>query len=209
MGYIHYWRRPRLINEKIYGRILDDFGKCFAELGKHIDLADGNGEGAPWVDKNTGQVRFNGREKCGHEQHELGITWPSSNAGGVAGYGENTAAGDWFAGATLEKRQCSGDCSHESFHFDRDRGEGETWEKPEEGLYFDFCKTAFKPYDLAVITFLIIAKRHLGESLKVSSDGEDQHWFDGKMLCQMVLGYGLEYAINKDGQLQAAKVEVR
>lgn len=208
MGYTHYWRRPRLIKPEIYGRIVDDFGKTFKELHKYIDLAGSNGDGQPWVDKNTGQAHFNGRRKCGHEEHELGITWPSDNAGGVAGFNEQTAKGAWGAGAQIEKRQCDGDCSHESFHFDRDRGEAQKWEKPEGGLYGDFCKTAFKPYDLAVITFLIIAKHHLGDALKVASDGEDQHWFDGKMLCQIVLGYGLEYQFDNNGEL-AAKVEVR
>lgn len=210
MSYTHYWRRPRLINEKIYGRIIDDFGKTLPELAKHIDLADSDGEGMPWIDKNTGQVHFNGREACGHDRYELGIAWPTENAGGVAGPNEKTAKGRWSFGALIEQRQCSGDCSNESFIFDRDRGEPKKWENPEaEGvLYGDFCKTAFKPYDLAVITFLIIAKHHLGDALKVASDGADQHWLDGKMLCQIILGYGLEYQFGKGGCL-TAKVEVR
>jgi len=54
---------------------------------------------------------------------------------------------------------------------------------------------------LAVISFLIIAKHYLKDKIKVSSDGEDQHWFDGKMLCQMILGFGLEYIINEDSEL--------
>lgn len=208
MGYTHYWRRPRLINEKIYGRIIDDFGKTLPELAKHIDLADSDGEGMPWIDKNTGQVHFNGREACGHDRYELGIAWLTENAGGVAGPNEKTAKGRWGAGALIEQRQCSGDCSHENFIFDRDRGKPEDWEKPKEGLYFDFCKTAFKPYDLAVITFLIIAKHYLDYALKVSSEGTNQQWFDGKMLCQIVLGYGLEYQIDKEGEL-SRRVEVR
>lgn len=52
-----------------------------------------------------------------------------------------------------------------------------------------------------MISFLIIAKRHLKENIRVSSDGEDQHWFDGKMLCQIILGYGLEYQIGEEGVL--------
>lgn len=78
---------------------------------------------------------------------------------------------------------------------------------PENNLYFDFCKTAFRPYDLAVISFLIIAKHYLKNNIEVSSDGEDCHWFDGKMLCQMILGYGLEYIINEESKLIQEKRE--
>jgi len=82
------------------------------------------------------------------------------------------------------------------------------WNKPnEKNLYFECCKTAFRPYDLAVISFLIIAKHYLKNNIIVSSDGEDCHWFDGKMLCQMILGYGLEYTINEEGKLIQEKGE--
>ena len=72
----------------------------------------------------------------------------------------------------------------------------QNWQNPNNGLYSEFCKTAFKPYDLAVITFLIIAKHHMEDRLMVSSDGTDEHWSDGKQLCQNILGYGMEFKLN-------------
>ncbi|MDE2026908.1 MAG: hypothetical protein KGJ11_00025 [Candidatus Omnitrophica bacterium] len=191
--------------------ILEDFLKILPELEKHIDLAGGNGFNEPIL--SFDEITFNGRTKCGHEEHDLGITWPSENAGGVAvPYQENAADGSWFAGATLQKRMCDGDCSHETFYFPRiqpsdsytidkisyiDKDGNPVYNDPAiVGLYFDFCKTAFKPYDLAVITILIIAKRHLKDFIFVSSDGQDSHWFDGKMFCQVSLGYGLDFFID-------------
>jgi len=193
------------------GLILEDFLKTLPELKKHIDLAGGDGFNEPIL--SLDEITFNGRTKCGHEKLELGITWPSENAGGVAvPFQENVSDGSWFAGATLQKRMCGGDCSHETFYFPRiqpkdshtidkisyiDKDGNTVYNDPAVvGLCFEFCKTAFKPYDLAVITFLIIAKCHLKDSIFVSSDGRDSHWFDGKMLCQVVLGYGLEFFID-------------
>jgi len=65
------------------------------------------------------------------------------------------------------------------------------------GLYFQCCKTAYKPYDLAVIICLIIAKHHLGKDLLVSSDGELSHWQDGMLICQKILGYGLDFSFQE------------
>jgi hypothetical protein len=42
---------------------------------------------------------------------------------------------------------------------------------------------------------LLIAKRHLGTRIRVRTEGEDERWFDAKLLCRTVLGYGIEYAI--------------
>ena len=82
------------------------------------------------------------------------------------------------------------------------------WDTPKEnGLYFDCCKTAFRPYDLVVISFLIIAKHHLGDKFIVRSDGEDGHWFDGKFICQSELGYGLNYEINEEGLTERKQVK--
>jgi len=71
--------------------------------------------------------------------------------------------------------------------------EVEDWKTPKEsGLYREYCKTAFRPYDLAVNAFLVIAKHYLGENLKVGSDGKVEHWIDAVQICQNAFGYGLE-----------------
>ncbi len=66
--------------------------------------------------------------------------------------------GPWFAGAVLQARSCDGDCSHETFRLYRS-----------DQHYFGFCKTACKPYDIAVTAALIIVK-HYVRDIHVSSD---------------------------------------
>ena len=183
-------------------------------------------------------IWFNGVEKCGHADRDLGITWPENNASGIAfvieGYQEiptrtlltvlcgqeeelavndSDVLGTWFAGLKLKHRSCGGDCSHETFCLPLEIEKG-NWQKPigeishydqygkpvyndtkEVGLYFEFCKTAYKPYDLAVIICLIIAKHHLKEEIIVSSDGTLDNWRDGMLICQKILGYGLDFTL--------------
>ncbi|MGH9440599.1 MAG: hypothetical protein ACRD22_22730 [Terriglobia bacterium] len=47
-----------------------------------------------------------------------------------------------------------------------------------------------KPYDLAITAALLIAKHHWGENIKITSGGSDAQWWDAKLTCQRVLGYG-------------------
>jgi len=126
---------------------------------------------------------------------------------------DSDVSGTWFAGLKLRQRTCCGDCSHETFSISL-KIEKEDWHKPleeisyydqngkpvyndpkEVGLYFDCCKTAYKPYDLAVIICLIIAKHHLKEQIIVSSDGRLENWQDGMLICQKILGYGLDFKV--------------
>lgn len=195
MGYTHYWRRPKEIDPEEFKLIVSDFRKLmpkFPEMG--VLLAGGHGEGEPVV--NEDKVWFNGSKNCGHpEDHSVVIPWPMPGAGGVA-LNREVAKGAWYAGATLEARCCNGDCSYETFYFPRVLQPAD-WEKPDRhGRYFDFCKTAFRPYDVAVTAFLVIAKHYLKGKLVVTSDGEMEHWFDAKLLCQMELDYGLGFHLD-------------
>lgn len=46
---------------------------------------------------------------------------------------------------------------------------------------FDFCKTARKPYDLAVCLVLLSMKRHAPKSVSLSSDGDwDAEWTEAR-----------------------------
>jgi hypothetical protein len=53
----------------------------------------------------------------------------------------------------------------------------EAWEGPyaEQGMYFQFCKTARKPYDLLVCATLLAAKFHF-PMIGVYIDGDSQDW---------------------------------
>lgn len=143
------------------------------------------------------RVAFNGPVNCGHpENSSIVIPWPSEDATGVATEGEDAVEGQWFAGATLNARICNGSCDYETFAIDR-VFQPEKWQEPDEnGLYFDCCKTAFRPYDLAVTAVLLIARHHLGDAFQVSSDGSDKQWFDTKLLCYSRLGFGTEYRMD-------------
>lgn len=60
------------------------------------------------------------------------------------------------------------DGGHETFAIRRTGGED-----------FNFCKTAAKPYDTLVCAVLLAAQYRLGESIRISSDGEWSDWSDG------------------------------
>jgi len=208
MGYTHYWYREREINRETYKKIVEDFKKLIPTLRVlDIKLGDGFGENEPIITDN--EVYFNGLRNCGHKKNgHLVLPWPSSKTKfGTAPNTEVAIDGNWWAGVTLNQRACDGDCSYETFGFPRTverehiigeiayrkmSGEVVYNEPKKVGKYFNCCKTAFRPYDLAVNIFLIITKHYLGEKILVSSDGDFQHWIDGAKICQNAFGYGLE-----------------
>lgn len=57
-----------------------------------------------------------------------------------------------------------------------------------DGMAFEFCKTARKPYDKVVTASLIAAKFHFGEDIRLSSDGTTSEWADGKKLFEKATG---------------------
>lgn len=58
------------------------------------------------------------------------------------------------------------------------------------GKSFEYCKTGRLPYDLAVCSCLVVAKRYLGESVRVETDGGMKDWAAVFEICERVLGYG-------------------
>lgn len=174
--------------------IVSDFKSVMTVLEKTVDLAGWDGTGSPEI--NEDRISFNGVQECGHKSDKtIGIAWPAKGASGVANtWTEDAKESSWFAGVQLAKRRCGGDCSHESFILDRVRELSDFDRKHAEGgKYFSFCKTAFKPYDIAVCAALIVAKNHLKDKIKVTSDGEMEMWKDGVEVCEKVLGYGRKF----------------
>ena len=57
-----------------------------------------------------------------------------------------------------------------------------------ESQYFNFCKTAMKPYDAVVTAILIRAKSIYGSCVSISSDGEWQDWQAGREMYETVFG---------------------
>jgi len=216
MGYTHYWYRPKEIKIEVFRKIVDDFKKLLPAFRMlSIQLANGVGEGEPII--NYEEVIFNGK-RDGHNCGHIVIPWPDDNIVPLfpSPDPEKAVSGSWFGGDLLKQRACDGDdCSYETFYFPRVEryghvtgpiayynmnGEPVYNNKRVVGKVFNCCKTAFRPYDLAVISFLIIAKHYLGSQIIVHTDGKYQHWMDGFRLCQSILGYGEEFTI-KNGEL--------
>ena len=123
MGYTHYYYISKEFDAKAFARTAIDFKKMITPL-KHLGviLADGLGENHPTISPT--EIRFNGLEKCGHEERELGITWPAKSASGISTNKvgqqlQELVSGKWFAGAQLSTRVCGGDCSHETFSLEQ------------------------------------------------------------------------------------------
>jgi hypothetical protein len=55
-----------------------------------------------------------------------------------------------------------------------------------------FCKTARKPYDMAVRVALIIFSHHFGDAFQVTSDddSDDVSWGSARLICGNMLDYG-------------------
>lgn len=54
--------------------------------------------------------------------------------------------------------------------------------------FFNFCKTAYKPYDAVVVACLLLLKDVYGDAVDVSSDGSWSEWQDGRDLYTSVFG---------------------
>ena len=206
MGYTHYYYCKVEYDAKSFENVATDFKKMIPILDHlGVKLGDAFGENYPIITPT--EICFNGLKKCGHEQRELGITWPSKTAKGVAQNNialglEEITKGSWFAGAELEARVCGGNYDHETFRIEQKASHVADYKIKEldenDGFFFECTKTAYKPYDLAVNVCLIIAKRHLKKNIRIHSDGEDVNWEEGRQLCQHFLGYGSDFKLDVD-----------
>ncbi len=185
MGYSHYWNRPQIIDLTTFNTISKDLSALLPALeAAGALLANAYGREEPEIGPEF--IGFNGVECCGHAKNQdVRLAWPSKDAHGI---GDNMSKG-----GTLPYRTCNGDCSFESVWFER-----VATIAGEDGRVECSCKTAFRPYDLAVTAFLVIAKHRLRGELQVQTDGEPCHWAEAFALCQAKLGYGGDYSFQND-----------
>lgn len=86
----------------------------------------------------------------------------------------------------------SKDRSHETFAIDRVYKPYSSHDKPHsDGSWFEFCKTARKPYDTLVTASLLMFRYRFGEQVAVESDGFAEEWTNGYALVAQVLGPGI------------------
>jgi hypothetical protein len=195
VGYTHYWRRPLTIPTEIFRSIRSDFERLILPLADiEVHLAGGLGEDLPLITND--RIWFNGVRGCGHPKNDaIVIPYPSDDACGI-GPSANAIEDDSDGLTTkIKYRCCNGSCSYETFSFPRCL-QPDSGEQPDaNGLYIEYTKTAFRPYDIAVTAALLIAKKYLDDQFVVHSNGLDSQWSDAKHICQTVLGYGDWFSI--------------
>ena len=129
-------------------------------------------------------IALRGGQSKAYPNPAIRLPWPKNAASGI---GSNQG----ITSGSLPFRCCNGDCSYESLWWEpcvpEERAEGERAGK--------LTETAFRPYDLAVNAFLLIAKHHLGSELSVSTDREGAQWKDASELSKRELGYSAEAKI--------------
>lgn len=199
MGYCHYWEVEQEIDRETFSSIVGDVQRIILTLDDMgVKLAGPLGQGLPEFDSD--HIAFNGLWNCGHAKNsDIAIPFPAPGATGI-GDSADAVAGSYFGmGTFLRHRTCDGNCSYETFSLDRVCDETG---KVSDGRYSDSCKTAFRPYDLAVQSVLLISKHYLKERIKVWSGGGNYHWNDARLLCYVHLGYALsEYKMDRDAGL--------
>ncbi len=202
MGYNHYWRRADEIERSVYDGIVLDFERLILPLEDvGVRLAGAHGDGVPQIDHSA--ITFNGVRKCGHPDNpDIYIPFPCATGNGIGSSRDGIQSSNPLF-VELKHRTCNGRCDCESFNLPR--LVPTAFRQPDEdGLYFYCCKTAFKPYDLAVQCALLISKHHLGDRIEVSSGGSDFHRNDPRRFCFVHLGYRLnEFTIVRDHGLVA------
>ena len=208
MGYTHYIYRPAEIEKSAWAKIESDTKKVFEyiESSLGIELADGLGENRPVIDGN--QIIFNGSDKqplgIWTTDEPISIAWPAPgaslnepNADPIA----EKVSGQWFAGELLKQRVAPisngyGSGSYETAGLDRVVDKSGFIQTDDDGLVFECCKTAYRPYDIAVTAFYTIVKHHVPKT-RVSSDGEEEDWLDAMTICHNILGYPMESPLSE------------
>jgi hypothetical protein len=199
VGYCHYWETEEEVDQISFSNIVADVQQIVLTLDDMgVQLAGPLGEGLPEIDAD--HIAFNGLWHCGHiKNDEISIPFPAVDAAGI-GSSINAVDDSYFGiGTLLKHRACDGNCSYETFRIARTCDEKD---RVLEGRYSDSCKTAFRPYDLAVQCVLLIAKHRLKDRIQVWSGGSDYHWNDARLLCYVHLNYPLsQYRVERDAGL--------
>jgi len=213
MGYTHYYSRIADLDRELFKEVVKDFRKV-NPVFEHVGFKLGNAFGEDVPTLAFHEISFNGLSACGHKKQDVGLVWPTENASGVQmmkkGQQAESLDGKWFAGNMATERVCSGDCSYESFSLEQyvTRDSLPDYRK-DDPYIFNCTKTNYRPYDLAVQVCLIIASHHLGQQIRVTSDGESVHWDDARQFCQNFLGYGADFALFTEEQQKQADAKVK
>ena len=197
MGYTHYYNRPRELNEAKFKLAVDDCKKLCDALPIPLGGADGTGEPVFTDDLLVFNGSVDSQSFC---KSDVRIPWPDDDAEGFSIVGDDEPkVGRWYAGDILKSRCVNenGDGSFETFQIERIIDLKDHEDEGSEAKYLEFCKTAFRPYDLNVQCCLIIFKHFFGDEFLVSTDSKDKLWNEARDICQHILGYGLDFELDK------------
>lgn len=217
MGFTHYWYRPLKIEKNVFANIAIDTRKVLNYLQKDLGIALSSGFGeADTVPEITDDlIAFNGSDEqpagLWTTTEQLGIVWPAPNASIDEPDADPTASktnGSWFGGELVTQRVApidnltgKGNGSYETFRIERElflpANSYKLQDKCflEKGLVMFYCKTGYRPYDLAVTAVLIITKHH-DSSIEFCTDGEQKDWLDAMVICNNLLGYGMDFKLD-------------
>jgi hypothetical protein len=99
----------------------------------------------------------------------------------------------WHDSDVDEPPEASDDCIW--FNGPNDNGH-ETFCIHKDGGGFQFCKTARKPYDLAVCLVLLVIARHAPDAMCIGSDGDwDNEWLSPRNVAEDLFDYDVPACI--------------
>lgn len=182
MGYVHTWRRPRVIEPETFRHIRIDFHRLLDPLAQRgVRLGDAWGEHQPIIHRE--QIIFNGSANCNCLPTPCVRIATSHQGSSVATLPRPELSYD----LSWSRRRCPGSCDYETFMLRRVEDARAVGDDRRIG---DWCDTDRRPYDLAVMAALLVARRHIGASLEVWTPGRREWWDEAKDLTEQVLGYG-------------------
>ena len=180
MGYTHYWSYKNPVfdlanntnkKEDIRRTYRGDFERVkseIANLPSHADLVKR-------IKKHTEAFKKIAAELNGvlpKIQQEQGFVLKGGMGEGEPRISENEV---WFNGDGTNDQNLD----HETFAIDLfETGNYRKIDEFDKEGIFGFCKTAYKPYDFAVMISLMVIKHHLGADFSISSDGGIEEWKD-------------------------------
>ena len=194
MGFSHMWYTQKIIDEKKFNLIINDFLKLLPIFEKlNIPIMGPDGIGNPIINKN--QIALNGKTHCNHNKQDIFNAWPTNTAKGIHNL-ENSVIDKknmMRLSTILNTRTCNGSCSYEPLIINRTCSKLPRSSIDYNSLnnlqYFSSCKTGFRPYDIVVMAVLIIAKYRLQDLIHIKTDGVFEHWQDVIMLLEHFLHY--------------------
>jgi len=174
MGYTHYYYTKNEYNYERFGNLVRDFKKIQA-------IIENKTKEFQVVKSQNGELGISNEvakiELCGGD----GEGPPEINNEVICFNGSN-----------------KGDLGHETFLLEqkREKRRYEQFDKV-NNLFFNFTKTARKPYDLAVCACLIMAKEYFRDEIIINSDGDLSDWYEAIDLVQTYLGYGANFQLDQ------------